>query len=278
MLRYNESAMFETGNKLKGYIQKESKEQGIHTNYGYNYYFSRYFLNMLYNNTSKFILKGSYSSFANLKTINRPLTDIDIVTFHNLSVGTELVEETLNTKSDINFRILNQFKTTNSTINYKVLASFDDKEGRISIDLKKEEALDISTKELPKLFSKDIPFDTQTISIEEHLASKIYVVLLHLKLNKELNKQFRRFKDLFDIHFILGRYDIDFDLTLELLKHKIKEDKYLNIYDLYFPYIDDDFIKNNQNIWDEDQKKLGFLDNSTFKESLDSYNEFIHKK
>ena len=274
--------MIENGNQLKGYIQRETNKYKINSNYGYNYYFTRAFLEKLYNNISmKLVLKGSYSQFIRLGKIERPLTDIDIITFNRIEEAKEQIDKIIinnNNDDDIKFKIINQFTTTNATLNYKILCDFDGKTGRISIDLKREEQLDYSASSVPLLFAEDKNFNTQSISIEERLASKLYVVLLHLKLYTILSREFRRLKDFFDIHTILGSSKIDEYKVFEILERKIKQDEFLRDYDLQGPLFKHSFIETNKNNWEIDKKKYQFLTPTTINEAIDVTNDFISKK
>ena len=271
--------MIETGNQLKGYIQRETNNLNINSNYGYNYYFTRAFLENLYNNIKmKLVLKGSYAQFVRLEKINRPLTDIDIITFDRIENAKQEIDNIINNTSNIKFKIINQFTTTNATLNYKILCDFDGKTGRISLDLKREEVLDYSQAKMPILFSKDQPFNTKSISIEEHLASKLYVILLHLKLHTVLAREFRRLKDFFDIHTILGSSNIDEYKVISILKRKIKQDEFLRDYELDGPLFKKDFIEENKSNWENDKKKYQFLNDTTIDEAVDVTNEFINKR
>lgn len=271
--------MIGTGNQLKGYIQRESKNINIHSNYAYNYYFSRVFLEKLYNNEKmKLVLKRSYSQFIKLGNIYRPLTDINIITFDKMEDAKDQIDQVINQNNDIRFKIINTFTTTNATLNYKILCDFDGKTGRISMDLKRDEILDFSDAKMPVLFSKDKTFDTQAISIEEHLASKLYVVLLHLKLYSVLSREFRRFKDFFDIHTILGTANIDEYKVMKILERKIRQDEFLRDYELDGPLFKKGFVENNQNSWNKDKKDLQFLSDTSFEDAVDLTNEFISRR
>ncbi len=272
--------MFETGNQLKGYIQREVKEHGINSNYAYNYYFTRAFLEKIYNKEKmKLVLKGSYSQFVGLGKIARPLTDIDIVTFGKMEDAKEQIDDILHNNNDsIKFKILNQFTTTNATLNYKILCDFDGKTGRISLDLKREEVFDFNEAPMPQLFSKDNIFETKSASIEEHLAGKLYVVLLHLKLYSVLSRDFRRFKDFYDIHTILGSASIDEKKVMEILQRKIKQDEFLRDYELQGPLFSSEFIAENKQEWEKDKNKYQFLTDTSFEDAVNVTNEFISKK
>ncbi|NLC48233.1 MAG: nucleotidyl transferase AbiEii/AbiGii toxin family protein, partial [Tenericutes bacterium] len=264
---------------LKGYIQREIKNYNISSNCGYNYYFNRVFLEKLYSKEKmKLVLKGSFSQFARLGKIERPLTDIDIITFGKIQDAKEHIDEVLKSDGLVKFRILNNFTTTNATLNYKILCDFDGKTGRISVDLKREEMPYYSDATMPVLFSEDKEFKTIATSIEEHLASKLYVVLLHLKLSNVLSRDFRRFKDFFDIHTILGSAVIDEKKVMKILKKKIKQDEFLRDYDLYGPLFQNNFIEDNKNNWEADKNKYQFLTDTTFEEAVETTNDLISKR
>lgn len=271
--------MFQTGNQLKGYIQSESKTNNISSNSGYNYYFTREFLQKLYNlDRKRFVLKGSYSQFVNLGKIVRPITDIDIVTFDKFSLGQEQINTVINESKEIKFKILSDFMTTNSTLNYKILCDFDGKTGRISIDFKKEEVEDSSLREMPVFFSKDKVFTTQVNSLEKHLADKLFVVLLHLRLSAEFSKDFRRFKDFFDIYRILSTSVVDEKKVMELLEKRIKEDEFLKGYSLTGPFFTQKFVEENKTSWKEDKKKYQFLTEDLFEDVVEKTNDFLRRK
>lgn len=261
------------------YVDNKIDENGLFEYSWYNYYFSRVFLEKLYNNEKmKLVLKGSYSQFIKLGNIYRPLTDIDIITFDKMEDAKDQIDQVINQNNDIRFKIINTFTTTNATLNYKILCDFDGKTGRISMDLKRDEILDFSDAKMPVLFSKDKTFDTQAISIEEHLASKLYVVLLHLKLYSVLSREFRRFKDFFDIHTILGTANIDEYKVMKILERKIRQDEFLRDYELDGPLFKKGFVENNQNSWNKDKKDLQFLSDTSFEDAVDLTNEFISRR
>lgn len=270
--------MFESGNQLKGYVQREIKKTGMNSNYGFNYYFTRIFLEKLYEREKmKLVLKGSYSQFVNIGKIERPITDIDIVTYDKIEYANELMDDIVNDSKGVKFKVLNKFVTTNATLNYKILCDFDGKTGRISLDLKREDGVVFTNKNMPTLFSEDIPFVTNTISIEEHLAAKLYVLFLHLHLHVRLSREFRRFKDIFDIHTILGSSVVDENLVMELLKKKIREDEFLRGYKLDGMLLGTDFVTQNMNEWESDRKKYNYLTDTTFEEAVEKTTEFIDK-
>lgn len=267
--------MFERGSQLKGYLQREIKTTPMHSNYGYNYYFCRSFLERLYGNCENFVLKGSFAQFSTLKKFTRPLTDIDIVTFGNLKNVSDVIDHTLSEDGKIRFEIKQRFETTNSTINYRVMCIFDTIQHLINIDLRKEEILDFEKIKLPKLFSKDISFDVNAITLEEHLSNKLYVCLLNLQLYNKLGKDFRRFKDFYDIYSIFELGDINIDKANALFRQKVANDEFLSLHHLDSNLFDKDFIDKNRNLWKKDQKKYDFNETVTFEDSINITNEAI---
>ncbi len=269
--------MFDSKNKLKGYLQKEVKENKIHSNYGYNYYFCRTFLKRLYENNEQFVLKGSFSKFANIGKIARPLTDIDIITFDNIDKAINTIDKTINQKSKIKFAIKQKFITPNNTTNYRILCHFDGLQNLIEMDLRKEKRVEIKTVSLPKLFSKDIPFKINTITLEEYLSNKLYACFLYLYAYKYNNKRFRRFKDFYDIYTVLEQGNINLDKTNNLLKQKINNDEFLKTYQFNNTLFDNKFININREQWNKDKNKYEFQKEIPFEETINITNEMIDK-
>lgn len=271
--------MFEYGKQLKEYIQKEIKENKMHSNYGFNYYFCRAFLKRLYEEEEHFVLKGGFSQFTNTKKIKRPLTDVDIVTFGKMEQANKIIAQTTTKKNlPITFAINQKFETTNKTINYRILCFFDKIQSLIKLDLRQEPKSETKTIELPLLFSKDESFKVNTITLEEHLSSKLYICLLNLYAYQYSNKQFRRFKDFYDISTILKENDLNLDKAYELLQQKIATDNFLSSYQLNKICFDSDFIKNNEELWHQNKQKYEFQDNINFKEAVELTNDTLRAR
>ncbi|NLD78993.1 MAG: nucleotidyl transferase AbiEii/AbiGii toxin family protein [Mollicutes bacterium] len=268
---------FEKGSQLKGYIQKEIKDQKIHSNYGYTYYFCRKFLEQLFNNSQNFVLKGSFSQFANLGKISRPLTDIDMAVLSDMEFANNMIISLTSHTDIIKYTIKQQFITTNATINYRLLCELDNIQHLITIDLRKENDLDIVNKPLPKLFSKDQSFSVGAISLEEHLANKLYIALLNLELNLKLGKEFRRIKDFYDIHTILSYGSFDERKVSELLNLRIKSDEFLNSYSLLGNLFDKEFLLDQQDSWNVNSQKYNFQDQVAFQETVEETNDLLSR-
>lgn len=271
--------MFQDGNKLKGYIQRESKRTKMNTNYGYNYYFTRYFLQQLFNdNPTNFVLKGSYSQFINLGKIARPLTDIDIVTFDNIALAKDIIDATVADSKETKLSIRNKFITTNGTTNYKIFCDFDGKTRTISLDLRKaEENEDYLTTDMPIIFSKDEPFPTQAIPLEQHFADKLYAILLQLKQNSISGKEFRRFKDLFDIYNMLESGKINEKKVAFYLQQNINKDDLLSDYELRGRLFVPTFVDENRQGWEDSKKEYQFLTDASLIESLKATRDIVER-
>ncbi len=266
-----------TGNQLKGYIQREIKEHSMHSNYGFNYFFCRSFLERLYHEHENFfILRGSFSQFTNIGEIKRPLTDIDLITFNYIGEGRDRIESTINdSDGPIRFKIKNKFVTTNSTINYRILCHFDQIQNLISVDFKKQEEYQPLKKEMPILFSKDKPFDVNVTSLERALALKLYVVLLNFYLNKVLGKESRRLKDFYDIYTLMGQQNIDMNQVKIILEGFIQKDEFLKDFKLSDNIFDPHFIETNLGNWNEEKKKYGFTSDISLSDAVSVAEETI---
>ncbi len=271
--------MLEKGSQLKGYIQREIKDIPMHSNYGYTYFFCRTFLERLYkSNPDNFILRGSYSQFANLKMLTRPLTDIDLVTFGLIEQGKDIVENTIYKPDKIRFEIKQKFVTTNATINYRIKCMFDNIQHLITLDLKKDRLFDSKQMELPKLFSQDKEFYVNAATLEEVIANKLYIVLLNLYLFNKLGKEFRRIKDFYDLQCSLELGIFDEDKVRELFTKKIKEDEFLANYFLEGNLFNKEFVKLNEENWNQDKRKYEFKDEVGLEGAVEKVNDFINKK
>jgi len=268
----------ERGSQLKGYIQRETKEKGMHSNDAYTYYFCRDFLQRLYEmNGDTFVLKGSMSQFVNLNTLVRPITDIDMVTADSMQQANDIILALTSEKDKVQYSLQNKFVTTNATINYGLICKFDNIQHKISLDLRKQKVSTREKKEMPVYFSKDQPFDSNVVSVEEHLANKIYMSVLNLQLNQKLGKEFNRLKDFYDITKILSLTDINEELVSDLLALRIKTDGFLQDYELDGNLFSKNFANENRELWNMTGQKLGFDESVTFEEAIDSTRDIISR-
>ncbi len=269
---------FERGTQLKGYIQREVREHPMHSNYGYTYYFTRFFLERLFNIApEKFILKGSNAQFVNLKKLVRPITDIDLATQYSMESVNNIILELMLKNSNTKFSIKQRFVTTNATINYRIMCQLDNIQHLVTLDLRKESQLESTQQKIPILFSKDREFNVNTISIEEHLANKIYITILNIYLNQKLGKEFRRFKDFYDIYKILSIKAIDEAKVAHLVNQKIEQDDFLRTYQIRGNLFNNQFVKENMEKWNVDKKEYEFDQNVSFEQTVDATNTIVSK-
>lgn len=252
---------FENSNKLKGYLNNEAKRLNIHSNYTHTYYFLRSFLERLIkNNQEIFVLKGSLSQLANTNNFIRPITDLDIVSNLDLQDSAEIIQTTINQGDDIKYRLKEKFITTNNTANFKILCNFGSLEHLIKIDLKKEIPFTNINNTLPIIFSKDHEISTRTITLEQHIANKIYIVLKNVGLYVTDNKNIRRYKDFYDLYFLLQTPNYDNQLVNELLEKNMAKYGKLDCSPQVLNKFNEEFIAENNMAYLESKKLYGFKD------------------
>ncbi|HHW69638.1 MAG TPA: nucleotidyl transferase AbiEii/AbiGii toxin family protein [Tenericutes bacterium] len=253
---------FENSNKLKGYLSNESKRLNIHNNYAYTYYFLRSFLKrLMYNHNETFVVNGSMSQLANTHNLHRPITDLDIVSYLDIIDSSYIIEKTINNQiDDIKFSLKEKFITTNETTNFKIICNFDKIQHMIKIDLKKENTYKKIEKPLPIIMKRDVEYKINTIPIEQHIANKIYVILKNYEKNKKMRKEMRRYKDFYDLYFLINNSIYDSKLVDMYLEHNFERFGEIDRKLLDINLLDNNFMKNNEQSYLEDKVKYGFRD------------------
>lgn len=252
---------FENGNKLKGYLNNESKRLNIHSNYAYTYYFIRKFLERLYrNNQDVFSIKGSIAQLSHTIKITRAITDVDMTSYLDTIDAAYLIEKEASKNEDaIKFRVKDKFTTQNGTVNFKILCNFDYIQHMIKIDLKKDESNDLVKKGLPIVMKKDTIFDISTIPLEKHIATKMYILLRNADKSISVSKETRRLKDFYDLHFLLHT-NYNEELVCKYFEQICKERNDVNLEKVDIELLDSNFIKNNNELYLQDKKRYGFND------------------
>jgi hypothetical protein len=243
---------------LKNIMRGQTKALQISSSQGYNYYFSRQFLDRLFRTkTDKLFLIGSYSQFAYMGDIKRPLTDIDIHS-DKLDEGLDVVKAVIedSKKDRIAFNLKDVSVTLNNTVCVQIGCNFEKMQHLIGIDITNDHCLTLDRKGLPALLNIDTPFDVDTISLEEHFARKLKSACFRLQWYRE-GKPFRRFKDFYDLRvmFEAGKVDLDkaFDYFEEMREiYQFKVDPSI---------IDEEFIINNKQKWDVEAKSYSYKEN-----------------
>lgn len=270
---------FENGNKLKGYLNNESKRLNIHSNYAYTYYFLRRFMEkLLSNNSSKFVFKGSISQLSHTVKLTRAITDIDIISPLDIIDSSYIIEKEINNENmPIKFRLKDKFITTNDTVNFKILCNFDQIQHLIKIDLKKDSPYKTIVKPLPIVMKKDNPLDINTLPIEAHIATKMYIILRNANKDYYVSKETRRLKDFYDLHNLL-QTEHNEDLV-DFYFNKICIDR--NDYDLAnidINLLGKKFVDDNLELYLSDKKRYGFSDNIEFDQLVNEAKKTISQK
>lgn len=269
---------FEKSGQLKNYIREETKRYDMNSNYGYNYFFCRQFLMRLFEQKEKFSLRGSFGQLAVLKHYTRPLTDIDIITFDKIENVNNCVDNVIKSDySNVRFQIKQKFVTTNATIAYRIMCYLDNIEHLITLDLHRDKFCDTLLTEMPCLFSKDSDLEVSSVTLEEHIAAKLFTIISNLYLNKLFGKSIRRLKDFYDISKIM-QFQIDWDKVFFLLNRKIKNDEFLNDYNLSHKLFDDNFINENMPIWQKESAKYQFDSTISFSDSVEVVENLVAKR
>ncbi|MGI6324658.1 MAG: nucleotidyl transferase AbiEii/AbiGii toxin family protein [Bacilli bacterium] len=244
---------------LKNIMKNQTKVLQISNNSGYDYYFCRQFLDRLFKtDPDHFILIGSFSQFAYMGDIKRPLTDIDVHS-DKLDEGIDVVkvaiDDSKNDKIVLNLKDI--FITPNNTACIRIMCNFEKMQHLIGIDITEDRYLSVDRRGLPALLDIDAPFDVNTITLEEHFARKLKSACLRLQWYKEESKPFRRFKDFYDLNVMLESGKVDLDKALEYFN----EMRDIFQFKVDPSIIDDEFIIKNKEKWDVEASSYSYKEN-----------------
>lgn len=203
--------MFHNADSLKGYIKNESKKNNMTSQSGYIYFFTRQFLTNMFQHSKTFAITGNIAQASNIGRFSRPITDMDIISGESIQTIIEQFYETLKIKNNgISFGLLKKPAMSDSgTLSVSLKGSFEHIQQPIGVDLKAEPPHQMVTKEMPKLFSKDEDLELQVVSLNSHLARKLYVIARGLYMMTK-GYQLTRYKDFFDV-FVMSEEAFDPD-------------------------------------------------------------------
>ena len=261
---------FANEDKFKAYMKNEAKKLGISATNAYNTYFARDLLSRI-NKISfgKVFVKGSFSEFAHIGQMVRPITDIDFISCSDFEETVEILKKAMNFQKDSNFtyELAREPYQTNTGI-YKVhlYANFGKIHHPISIDFQTNSKFLYSTdyKVIKPIFYGDEYFGVCVPSIEEYIAEKLYIVLSNQK-EDVLNT---RVKDFYDIWKLLECNYVANDVERYFAMMVVDHGK-LDLSDLNTDFIDNDYVERHKETWELVKKKYEFLDNSvTFSHSV----------
>lgn len=253
---------FKNSDQLKAYLKKESARLNISTTNVYNTFFSRLLLERLQKyNLSNIIVKGSFAQLVHLGKIVRPITDVDITT-----KGThrepliELINAMCDDETDnISYEFNGKPKVTNTGI-FKIglKANFGKISHPLGIDYREKHPCiyEIEKKKVPKIFTKDEPYEVLVPSMEETLAEKLCIIAESNKPNVP-NTRVKDFYDIYQLHG--GNYDLEkFSFYFEKM---LNDRGKVNISSVSTEMLSEKFIEEHQKYWDESKKSYEFLDN-----------------
>lgn len=270
---------FENDGKLKAFLKKESKRLGISINNTYNTFFSRLLLERISKLCySELYVKGSFSELSHLDTMIRPVTDIDLVStiYHNDPLII-LYRAMYDSNEELYFELTDIPKRTKTGI-YKIhiTANFGKIKHPISIDFQElsNTIYEKDYKKINSIFKGDNYFYIYTPSFEEHLAEKLCIVT---ESNKD-NVLNTRVKDFYDIYKLSGgKYDED--KLLYFFYHMLIDRNKMNIDKASTCFLDKQFIKKHNDMWNSMSKKYEFMDKSVdFQEAVYLTKDIIDKQ
>lgn len=270
---------FDSDEKLKSFLKKESNRLGISIKNTYSTYFSRVLLEriskMCYD---ELYVKGSMSELAHLHTMIRPITDLDLVStkYHNDPLII-LYEAMYNSNKDLYYELVDIPKQTRTGI-YKIhiTANFGKIKHPISIDFQElsKTIYEKDYKRIDQVFRGDNFFYIYTPSYEEHFAEKLCIVV---ESNKKdvLNT---RVKDFYDIYKLFGgKYDEE--KLSYFFYHMLIDRNKIDINDLDISFLDENFIEKHKDLWNSMSNKYEFLDKDVkFYESVILTRDIISKE
>ena len=255
---------FDNSEQLKSFLKSESKRLGISIQNTYNTYFARILLERINKwSHNEIFVKGSFSEYAHIGKLVRPITDVDLVSVDGSEKTLQIIFGALYKANKINnicFELTKSPYQTKTGI-YKIpfVANFGKIEHHMSMDFQ-EKSNTVYIKDfkvINPIFKDDYYFGVCVPTIEEYIAEKLCIVLEN---NKEdvLNT---RVKDFYDIWKLLEcSYNANAveDIFAKMIvdRHKIDTSK------LDPSFLNDDYIERHQQIWNDIAKKYEFLDPS----------------
>lgn len=271
---------FRNTDQFKSYMKKEANRLNLTINSAYSTYFSRVLLQRISQyNYGKFIVKGSFSQYVHLGRLTRPVLDLDIATppMSNATFAF-LCQGIYDTNDELSFNLSKEPKKKDTGVHkLSISADYGEIHHTIGIDFKPNDPTiyEVAFKKVAPIFDGDEPFYTNTPSIEEHLALKLYIVLRNNN-PKVINTRVKDFYNIFTMR------EEEYDPTkLSLYFEKILHDLGNNIH-YTTKHLNRAYLRNHQEIWNYMKKKDEFTDTSIdFKEAFyytkDMLNEQLQK-
>lgn len=269
---------FKNTDQFKSYMKKEAKRLNITVNSAYSTYFSRVLLQRISQyNYGKFIVKGSFSQYVHLGRLTRPVLDLDIAT-PAMSTATFafLCQGIYDTNDELSFDLSRHPKIKDTGIHkLSITADYGEIHHTIGIDFKPNDPTiyEVAFKKVAPIFDGDETFYANTPSIEEHIASKLYVVLKNHN-PKIINT---RVKDFYDL-YVMREEDYDKE-KMSLYFEQILKDLGEGNMTYSTRYLNRAFLRRHQETWDYMRRKDEFTDDSfDFKDAVFYTKDFLNEQ
>ena len=130
---------------------------------------------------------------------------------------------------------------------------------------------------MPIVMKKDIPFDINTVPLELHIATKMYIILRNADKNLIISKETRRLKDFYDLHNLL-QLDYNEDLLQYYFDQLCMERSEYNLNNIDINKLGKEFVDINDNLYLEDKKRYGFNEDVKFDDLVYDAKDSISKR
>lgn len=217
-------------------------------------YFMHLFLRHLYSiYYDEFILKGSFAQYANIKTIFRPVTDIDI-SVTDLNEEYELIKEIIKEKDEslTRYKIIHEEMLVTDTLRLFIECKNYMGKTNIQLDLN-ENPVHLPVSNILTIPNTSLSFEVLSISLEEHIVNKICGSIYDWTINFNKGETFKRCRDLYDV-YKLRKIGYDLNKVRELMKCEEHNDFSLIIQMLN----SDDFISKTMERYELEKRKKAF--------------------
>ena len=256
---------FKNLDQHKAFIKKEAQRLGITPTTAYTTYYSRMLLERLALVARWLVvIKGSFSQFVHLKSLSRPVLDIDMSSecAHSLPLQKlfRSMYETNDGTVDFDLETFPR-QTKNGVYKIPLFARVKYENSKvmnipIPVDYKENNNVIFETqfKAVEPLFTGDKKFYISIPSFEEHIAEKLYII----SHNHRGDIENTRVKDFYDIYMLHGKdYDPDkfslyFQAMILLYGDKLK--------DLDAEFLNKKFIKRHEQLWERMKRKYQFTE------------------
>lgn len=255
---------FDNCEQLKNFLKKESIRLGISIANTYNTYFARDLLEKINRiSFNEIFVKGSFSEFAHVGKLVRPITDIDLVCSTSIEGPLQTLYRAMydaNNLRGISYELTRYpYQTKTGIYKINIIATYGTIKHQMSIDFQDNNKCMYQRdyKVMMPIFTGDNYFGVCVPTIEEYIAEKLCIILENQKENV-LNT---RLKDFYDIWKLLECDYIANDVEDNFCKMIVDRNK-IDTTNLSADFLNKEYIKRHNELWDIIKDKYEFLDNN----------------